>query len=69
MTAQQHGAVFEVLGDLDSLIYRCARCGEKIEVSSHELHKKHICPKCGKQINFVKRAHYLDGRSRTAASN
>ncbi|MGD8227015.1 MAG: hypothetical protein PVH82_05310 [Desulfobacteraceae bacterium] len=69
MKAQQCGPVFEVLGELVSFIYRCARCGEKIEVSSYELHKKHICPKCGKQINFVKRARYLDGRVRTAASN
>lgn len=69
MTAQQRGPVFEVLGEVVSLIYRCARCGEKIEVSSHDLHKKHMCPKCGKQVNFVKRAHYHDGRLRTAASN
>jgi DNA-directed RNA polymerase subunit RPC12/RpoP len=69
MTTQQHGPVFEVVGEIVSLIYRCARCGEKIEVSSCELHKKHICPRCGKQINFVKRALYLNGRVRTAASN
>ncbi len=69
MTAQQHGTVFEVLGELVSLIYRCARCGEKIEVSSYELHKKHICPKCGKQIDFVKRSHYLHGPVRTSAPN
>jgi predicted RNA-binding Zn-ribbon protein involved in translation (DUF1610 family) len=69
MTTQQHGPVFEVLGELVSLIYRCPRCGEKIEVFTYELNKKHICPKCGKQINSVKSDRYLDGRVRTTASN
>jgi len=69
MATQQHGPVFEVLGELVSLIYRCPRCGEKIEVFPEELNKKHICPKCGKQIDFVKRARYLDDRIRTAATN
>jgi predicted RNA-binding Zn-ribbon protein involved in translation (DUF1610 family) len=69
MTKQQPGPVFELLGELVSLIYRCPRCGEKIEVLPYELHKKHVCPKCGKQIYFVKRARYSDGPIRTAASN
>ena len=69
MTTKQHGPVFELLGELVSLIYRCPQCGEKTEVFTYELHKKHICPKCGKQINFVKSARYFDGQIKTAASN
>jgi predicted RNA-binding Zn-ribbon protein involved in translation (DUF1610 family) len=69
VATQQHGPVFEVLGELVSLIYRCPQCGEKIEVFSFELNKKHICPKCGKHIDFMKRARYLDGRVRTATPN
>jgi DNA-directed RNA polymerase subunit RPC12/RpoP len=69
MTTQQHGTVFEVLGELVSLIYRCPRCGEKIEVLSYELNKNHICPRCGKQTDFMKRARSLHGRVRTTASN
>jgi DNA-directed RNA polymerase subunit RPC12/RpoP len=69
MATQQHGPVFEVLGELVSLIYRCPRCGEKTEVPIDELNKKHACPKCGQQIDFMKLARYLDGRVRTAAPN
>ena len=69
MMAQQCGPVFEVLGELVSLIDRCPECRQKIEVYPHELNKKLVCPNCGKQIDFVKRARYLDGRVRTAASN
>ncbi len=67
MATQQHSPVFEVLGELVSLIYRCKRCGEKIEVFIDELNKKQACPKCGKHIDFMKRARYLDGLVRTAA--
>jgi uncharacterized protein (DUF983 family) len=69
MATQQHGPVFEVLGELVSLIYRCPRCGEKIEVFIDELNKKQACAKCGKQIDLMRRARYLDGRVRTAAPN
>jgi hypothetical protein len=37
MAKKKHGPVFEVLGEVVSLIYRCPRCGEKIEVFSYEL--------------------------------
>ena len=62
MATQQHSPVFEVLGELESLLYRCPECGERIEVLVDELNKKHVCPKCGKQIDFMKRARYLYGR-------
>ncbi len=62
MAIQQHPQVLEVLGELESLIFRCPQCGEKIEVFIDELKKKPACPKCGRQIDFVKRLHSLYGR-------
>ena len=67
MATQEHSPVFEVLGELVSLIYRCPRCEEKMEVFFDELNKEQICPKCGKQIDFMKRPHDLYGRGRTAS--
>lgn len=62
MATQQNFPVLEVLGKVESLLYRCPECGERIEVLAHELNKKHVCPKCGKQIDFMKRSDYLYGR-------
>jgi DNA-directed RNA polymerase subunit RPC12/RpoP len=68
MKTPQHCPSFEVLGEVESLLYRCLECGERIEVLTDELDKKHVCPKCGKQIDFMKGPHYLYSRGRTAAS-
>ena len=64
MKTPQNCQVFEVLGELKSLLYRCPECGERIEVLADKLNEKHICPKCGEQIDCMKRAHYLYGRGR-----
>ena len=61
MATQQHCQVLEVLGELESLIYRCPQCGEKIEVLIDDPNKKHACSNCGKQIDFMKRPHSLYG--------
>jgi DNA-directed RNA polymerase subunit RPC12/RpoP len=68
MKTSKNWQVFEVLGELESLLYRCPACGERIEVLADELNKKHICPKCGKQFDSMKRPYHLYGRGRTAAA-
>ncbi|MGD9076041.1 MAG: hypothetical protein PVJ69_12580 [Desulfobacteraceae bacterium] len=62
MATQQNFSVLEVLGEVESLLYRCPECGERIEVLADEVNKKHVCPKCGKQIDFMKRPHSLYGK-------
>ena len=55
MATHQDFPVFEVLGEVESLLYRCPECGEKIQVSPHELNEKQTCPKCGKQFETALR--------------
>jgi rRNA maturation endonuclease Nob1 len=68
MTTQQDFLVLEVLGEVESLLYRCPACGEKIGVLPHELNEKHICRKCGKEIDCAKCPHYVYGRGSATAS-
>ena len=51
MKSSQHCPGFEALRELESFLCTCPECKEEIEVFSDELHKKHICPKCGQQID------------------
>jgi len=55
MATHQDFPVFEVLGEVESLLYRCPECGEKIRVLAGELNKKHHCPKCDKQFETALR--------------
>jgi hypothetical protein len=64
MKTPQNCQVFEVLGEVESLLCRCPACGEKIAVLPHELNEKHVCPKCGTHIDGTKAPHYLYGRGR-----
>jgi hypothetical protein len=66
MTAPQHCPGFEQLRNLESFICKCPVCGEELEFFSDELNRKHICPKCGKQIDCMKCPLYLYGQGKTA---
>jgi rRNA maturation endonuclease Nob1 len=67
MATQQDFLVLEVLGEVESLLYRCPACGEKIEVLPHKLNEKHICPNCGKELDCAKCPHYVYGKGRVTA--
>jgi hypothetical protein len=68
MKTPQNCQVFEVLGELESLLCRCPACGEKIAVLPHELNEKHVCPKCGKSFDCMNRPYYLYSRGRVTAA-
>ena len=67
METPQHCPGFEALRELESFLCSCPECGKEIEIFSDELNKKHICQKCGKQIDCAKCPHYLYGRGGVTA--
>jgi uncharacterized protein (DUF983 family) len=54
MTTPQHCPGFEQLKNLQSFSCACPECGEEKEIFSDEFDKKHVCGKCGKEIDFKK---------------
>ena len=53
MTTPQHCPGFENFRNLKSFICKCQECGQEKEIFSDEFNKKHICSKCGKEIDFT----------------
>lgn len=54
MTTPQHCPGFEQFKGLQSFSCSCPECGQEKEIFSDEFGKKHVCGKCGKEIDFTK---------------
>lgn len=54
MTTPKHCPGFEQFKTLQSFSCKCPECGEEKEIFSDEFDKKHVCKKCGKDIDFTK---------------
>ena len=68
MTVPQHCPGFEHLRNLEAFICKCPECGDEQEVFSDELNRKHICPKCGKEIDCTNCHHHINGQGKTAGT-
>lgn len=53
MTTPQHCPGYEQFKHLKSFMCKCSECGESKEIFSDEFDKTHICPSCGKEIDFT----------------
>ncbi len=54
MTTPQHCPGFEQFKNLQSFSCKCPDCAEEIEIFSDEFEKKHVCKKCGNEVDFSK---------------
>jgi len=54
MTTPQHCPGFEGLKNMQSFSCFCPECGTEKEIFSDEFDKKHVCKKCGKEIDFTR---------------
>ena len=50
----QHCPGFEQFKHLKSFVCNCPECGAQIEIFSDEFDRRHVCPKCRKEVNFKK---------------
>jgi uncharacterized protein (DUF983 family) len=64
MSTPQHCPGFEGLKNLQSFSCFCPECGTEKEIFSDEFDKKHICKKCGKEIDFTRCS--IDGAGSTS---
>ncbi len=54
MTTPQHCPGFEQFKTLQSFSCFCPECGKEKEIFSDEFDKKHVCGKCGSEIDFTR---------------
>jgi uncharacterized protein (DUF983 family) len=54
MTTPQHCPGFEQFKNLQSFSCSCPECGQEKEIFSDEFNEKHVCKKCGKEIDFTR---------------
>jgi len=64
MTTPQHCPGFEGLKNLQSFSCFCPECGTEKEIFSDEFEKRHVCKKCGKEIDFTRCS--IDGAGSTS---
>jgi uncharacterized protein (DUF983 family) len=48
----QHCPGFQSFKNLKSFSCKCPECGQAKEIFSDEFDKRHVCAKCGKEIDF-----------------
>jgi DNA-directed RNA polymerase subunit RPC12/RpoP len=61
MTTPRHCPGFEDFKHLKAFICKCSNCGKEKEIFSDEFDQKHVCPECGKEIDFTKCAIEAEG--------
>ena len=54
MTTPQHCPGFEQFKNLQSFSCKCPECGQEKEIFSDEFSKKHVCRKCGVEMDFTR---------------
>jgi len=54
MSTPQHCPGFEQFKNLQSFSCKCPECGKEKEIFSDEFDKKHVCSKCGKEMDFTR---------------
>lgn len=54
MTTPQHCPGFEKFKHLRSFVCKCPHCGKDREIFSDEFDRKHVCKRCGEEIDFTR---------------
>ncbi|MGD9972107.1 MAG: hypothetical protein AB7S77_03510 [Desulfatirhabdiaceae bacterium] len=53
MSTPQHCPGYEQFKNLKSFTCKCPGCSQEVEIFSDEFDKKHVCKKCGQEIDFT----------------
>ena len=65
MSTPQHCPGFEQFKNLQAFSCKCPKCGQEKEIFSDEFNKKHVCRKCGSEIDFTKCSIDAEGETTT----
>ncbi len=54
LTTPNHCPGFQELRNLSSFVCKCPECGKELEIFSDEFDRPHMCPHCGKSVDFTR---------------